>query len=83
MDDTLAKTLVHVGFRSAIIRIHTGMTRKQVTSLRKREGIVGPSNLAPSLMQRVCSLKGSNPRSKPFHAGLLDYSKIAANNNRR
>lgn len=47
MDESLAKTLVHVGFRSAIIRIHTGMTRKQVTSLRKREGIVGPSESGP------------------------------------
>lgn len=65
MDESLASVLVKAGFRSAIIRLHTGLTRKQVTSLRKKLGVCGPSESGPLpnaeslLVKRAVSLEAS------------------------
>lgn len=65
MDEALAGVLVKAGFRSAIIRLHTGLTRKQVTSLRKKLGVCGPSESGPLpnaeslLVKRPVSLEAS------------------------
>lgn len=65
MDESLANVLVKAGFRSAIIRLHTGLTRKQVTSLRKKLGVCGPSESGPLpnaeslLVKRAVSLEAS------------------------
>ncbi|CAI9912124.1 TPA: FlhC family transcriptional regulator [Pseudomonas aeruginosa] len=75
MDTTLDVRMARCGFRSAIIRAQTGLTRKQVASLRKRLGIVGPAESGP-LPQAHSILSG---KAKAMEASLfmLNYLYLA------
>ncbi|NWC84073.1 hypothetical protein HX798_27870 [Pseudomonas putida] len=75
MDTTLDVRMARCGFRSAIIRAQTGLTRKQVASLRKRLGIIGPAESGP-LPQAHSILSG---KSKAMEASLfmLNYLYLA------
>lgn len=75
MDNSLDVRMARCGFRSAIIRAETGLTRKQVASLRKRLGIVGPAESGP-LPQAPSILSG---KTKAMEASLfmLNYLYLA------
>ncbi len=75
MHPTLHIRMAPCGFRSAIIRAQTGLTRKQVASLRKRLGIVGPAESGP-LPQAHSILSG---KAKAMEASLfmLNYLYLA------
>lgn len=76
MDTTpLDVRMAKCGFRSAIIRAQTGLTRKQVASLRKRLGIVGPAESGPlPLAHSILTGKAKAMEASLF---MLNYLYLA------
>lgn len=80
MDTSLDVRMARCGFRSAIIRVQTGLTRKQVASLRKRLGIVGPAESGPlPQAQSILSGKGRAMEASLFMLNYLYLAKTPRN----
>ncbi|HBN7932908.1 FlhC family transcriptional regulator [Pseudomonas aeruginosa] len=72
--------MARCGFRSAIIRVQTGMTRKQVASLRKRLNIVGPAESGPlPLAHSILSKKARAMEASLFMLNYLYLAKSPRN----
>lgn len=69
--------MARCGFRSAIIRVQTGLTRKQVASLRKRLNIVGPAESGP--LPQAHSILSGKARAMEASLFMLNYLYLAKN----